>query len=201
MENEEKMGKLYGSSCYMIGCMDRVSDNGVGWRQLIIPRLIEMDIIVLDPCDKPIDIGREGFDDRIRRQQLIKEENWEELTREMKLLRAIDLRLTDSASFIIFNLDITVHACGSDEEMFWANRKKSPILINCVQGKSHIPSWLFGVLPHEFFFSNWDELFEYLKGVDDGTDKRHFKRWTFFNHDRLTIDGQKAHYKEKGIIK
>lgn len=189
------MNRLRGMRCYLIGAMDRVPDGGAPWRDNISCFLRGMDIIVLNPCDKPITIGYEKPEDRDRINDLKRNGRYDEVAEEIRLLRVVDLRMVDMSDFIICNLDISVHATGTYEEMFWANRLKRPILIHCEQGKSNVPNWLFGVLPHEFFFSNWSELQEYILNVNSSVETpKHYKRWMFFDYNRLTIDGQRIHH-------
>jgi hypothetical protein len=55
------------------------------------------------------------------------------------------------------------------------------------QGKQHVPDWLFGTLPHEWFFSTWKELENYILHIncDEQIDLK--DRWKFFNHENLSI--------------
>ncbi len=180
------MNKLRGMRCYLIGAMDRVEDGGIEWREFITPYLRELGVVVLNPCDKPIDIGLEDIENREIRQSLLKSKNYDKLSKDMKLLRVIDMRMVDMSDFLICYLDTDIHTCGTYEEMFWANRLKRPVLTYCKQGKDGIPLWLFGVFPHKLFFNNWGELKTYVDDINSGKDTDHLKRWTFFNYDRLT---------------
>ena len=170
---------------YLAGAMDRVSDGGVGWRRKITPHLQKMDIIVLDPSNKPIDIGIEDDAHRQERRRRKLMGDYEQLAKEMKLLRVIDLRMVDNSDFLIVNLDTDVHACGTYEEIFWANRMKMPILIRCEQGKKGVPDWLFGVIPHEHMFDTWEDMLAYLAHVDSAPTVDHMKRWVFLDYKKL----------------
>jgi len=57
----------------------------------------------------------------------------------MKQIRPVDLRMVDICDFLVVNLDLQVHACGTYEELFWANRMKKPVLIRIEQGIEHTP--------------------------------------------------------------
>ena len=106
---------------------------------------------------------------------------YEEFSNMMKTIRAVDLRLVDISDFLIVNLDINTHPCGTLEEIFLANRSKKPVLIRMEQGKNQTPDWLFGTLPHSMFFSTWDEVREYLSHIDTDTFINCENRWRFFN--------------------
>lgn len=174
--------RLWGMRSYLVGAMDRAPDGGREWRDYISEKLKEIGVIPLNPCDKPIDIGFERLEDRQYRQQLKANNNYEELAKQVKLLRIVDLRMVDMADFIICYLDVDVHACGTYEELFWANRLKNPVLIVCKQGKSHAPDWLFGTIPHQHIFDDFDTLLKYLHHVAFDEKVEHMKRWMFFNY-------------------
>jgi hypothetical protein len=161
--------------------MDRVTDGGVGWRASLKDRLADLDIIWLDPCFKPTTLAIE--DDNTRREL-----NWAKqrgdfdfVTQQMKVIRCIDLRMTDIADALIVNIDLDVHACGSYEELSNANRQKKPIIVRVEQGKNATPSWLFGMLPHQMIFSTWDEVGNYLRHIAYAPVIESLNRWYFFD--------------------
>ena len=177
--------RLWGMRCYLIGAMDRDPDCGVGWRRRIAPFLQRLGIVVLDPTDKPIDIGGETPEDREHRRLLKDLGKYDEFSQIMKLLRVVDLRMVDMSDFLIMNINTDVHACGTYEEESWANRLKNPLITHCEQGKRGCPDWLFGTFPHQHMFSRWDLMCEYLWHVhsDDVVDS--YKRWMFFNYEKM----------------
>jgi nucleoside 2-deoxyribosyltransferase len=175
------MNKLCGEVCYLAGPMDRVADGGIVWRQNLTPFLETLGVVVLDPCDKPIDIGVEDTENRELRKELKEQEKFEEITPDMKTIRRTDLRMVDKSDFLIVNVDVDVHMCGTYEEETLANSQKKPILYRIDGGRKNVPDWLIGKVPHQFFFSTWSELRSYLVNVDNGSDTRHFKRWMFFD--------------------
>jgi hypothetical protein len=177
--------------------MDRVKDGGVGWRQTITPYLHKLGILVFDPTCKPT-FG-EAIEDEVIRQEIVKckkEEAYTSAANLVKPLRTIDLRMVDVCDFIICNLDTSVHATGTYEELFWANREKKPILIHVEQGKQECPHWLFGTVPHQHIFSNWGNLRGYLYGIASGQDTDTYKRWAFFDLKRLEDEMLKEYGKE-----
>ena len=190
--SQPKAGKLYGMRCYLIGAMDRVKDGGVEWRDAMIPFLRHKGVVALNPCDKPIQIGAEGAENRARRHELKQLGRYDEVSTEMKEIRVVDLRMVDMSDFLICNIDLDVHACGTYEELSWANRLKRPVLIHCEQGKASMPDWAFAMLPHQLFFDTWLDVRNYLCKVNMGQ-ADHLKRWMFFDYDRLTPEGQERY--------
>jgi len=175
------MNKLNRQKVYLAGAVDRVPDRGVAWRDNITPFLESLNIEVFNPLKKPLEIGAETENAHFQKIKYKSEERYDEISNMMKIIRTTDLRLVDICNFLVVNLDLDVHPCGTYEEIFWANRQKKPILIHMEQGKKNAPDWLFGTIPHQMIFSNWNEIKEYLKKIDSGEELKTYSRWYFFN--------------------
>lgn len=182
-----KLNRLRGLRTYLIGCMDRVPDGGVGWRRRITPILHELGVVVFDPTDKPIKTGFE--DDKARQfiQQYKDNEQYELAADLVKDIRRVDLRMVDISDFTIAHLDLEVYAFGSVEEITLANRQKKPILVWVDQGKQYTPNWLLGMIPHQMIFGSEKELIDYLHYIDSSPKIETFNRWYFFDKDKLLI--------------
>jgi hypothetical protein len=176
---------LWGMRAYLIGPMDRVADGGVGWRRDLTPFLEAIGVVVLDPTKKPIAIGCEDIEKREYRNGLKQEGRYNDLAKEVRVLRVVDLRMCDMSDFLVAYINTDIHMCGSYEELSWCNRMKRPILCMVEGGKQNVPDWLLGVLPHEHIFGSWDDIKDYLKNVDSGADDRSFKRWMFFDYTKM----------------
>jgi len=175
------MNRLNNQRVYLAGAMDRVADRGNGWRDKITPFLESLNIIVFNPIKKPTVVGQE---DELTHKHKVKLKNagkYDELSQLMKTIRSVDLRLVDISDFLIVNLDLDIHPCGTYEEIFWANRQKKPIIIHMVQGKENAPDWLFGTVPHEMIFSSWDDIKSYLSNINSKQEINTYNRWYFFN--------------------
>lgn len=181
------MNKLKGNICYTIGPLDRNKlEKAREWRKHIKAFLRSINVMPIDPLDKPMDDFIEDEVFLIKRQQYLESGQYEELANLMKPIRHIDLRFTDKADFIICDLDMDATPCGTWEELFNSNRAKKPIIVHCPQGLSRIPLWIYGTLPSEMFFDNWDDVKNYLLKVNSGEDTRHFNRWLFWNWEKLS---------------
>ena len=172
--------RLQNLRVYLAGAMDRVPDRGATWRENITPFLKELDVVVWNPITKPINVGLEDNDTHILKTKLKSQKRYDELSSLMKPIRAVDLGMVDRSDFLIVNLDLDVHPCGTYEELFWANRLKRPILVHMEQGKQNAPDWLFGTIPHQMIFSTWDELKDYLIHIARDENIETYKRWYFF---------------------
>ena len=179
------MGRLKHTVCYLCGAMDRVADGGVTWRKAITPQLNRLGVGVLDPCNKPTDFAKEdrGFREKI--ESLKDSGNYAEVKKSMREIAAVDLRMIDIAHFVVMNMDVSAHLCGSYHEAFMAIQQKKPLLVMCEQGVSQMPSWMFGVMPVEHMFSSWEQLLGYLSKVNSGYDTEHYNRWRFFDFQKV----------------
>lgn len=175
------MNRLNNQRVYLAGAMDRVPDRGTTWRDAITPFLEDMGVIVFNPITKPTTTGMEDHDSHVIKTKLKQKERYDELSEMMKVIRRVDLRLVDISDFLVVNLDLDIHPCGTYEEIFWANRQKKPIIIHMEQGKKHAPDWLFGTIPHQTIFSSWDDVKEYLSHINSAENIDTYKRWYFFS--------------------
>jgi nucleoside 2-deoxyribosyltransferase len=175
------MSRLKNQRVYLAGAMDRVADRGASWREEITPFLNNMGIVVFNPIIKPTDIGLEDQESHSIKTKLKQQHRYDELSSMMKTIRSVDLRLVDISDFLIVNLDLNVHPCGTLEEIFLANRQKKPIIIHMVQGKDQTPDWLFGTIPHQMIFSDWEEIKLYLIHMNTSENIDTHKRWYFFD--------------------
>ena len=107
------MNRLKGMRTYLAGAMDRVPDGGAGWRDKITPLLERMGVIVLNPCDKPSEIGKEDKNTRGHIERLKVEGKFQQIRDEYGVIRTLDLRCVDISDFLIVSVDTDVHACGT----------------------------------------------------------------------------------------
>ena len=175
------MNRLKNQRVYLAGAMDRVPDRGSTWRDNITPFLQDLGVVVFNPIKKPSIVGIEDAATHELKTKLKNQERYEGLSQVMKVIRSVDLRLVDISDFLIVNLDLDIHPCGTYEEIFSANRCKKPILIHVEQGKINAPDWIFGTIPHQMIFSSWDDLKNYLKHIHTDENIESYRRWQFFN--------------------
>ena len=142
--------------------------------------MTDLGVVVLNPLNKPIEVAKEDAESRKDRKTLKANGDFDTLRTEMKKIRNVDLRMVDISDFLIVHLDLDVYPCGTIEEIVLANRQKKPIILHMQQGKVQVPDWCFGMFHHNTMFGNWDELKNYLLGINDGT-VTNTDRWYFFN--------------------
>jgi len=174
------MNKLKNTRCYLCGPMDFTIDNGEGWRHQLKLDLSDLGIVWLDPTRKPTLRAVESDDTRRLLAGAKAAGDFDYVTTQMKIIRSIDLRLTDMADFLVVHIDTRIFSFGTIEELANANREKKPIVVHCEQGKKLAPNWLFGMIPSKMIFSTWEELHGYLREID-ASEEFNDSRWQFFN--------------------
>tara|TARA_B100000073_G_C23661357_1_gene544698 strand:- start:353 stop:880 length:528 start_codon:yes stop_codon:yes gene_type:complete len=174
------MNNLKGMRTYLVGAMDRVADRGVTWRNSITPMLEDMHIKVLDPCKKVMNGKREDEDTKKQIEYYKETQQFDKIRENWSYIRNADLRCVDVSDFIIANINMNVHMCGSYEEISTANRQKKPVLVWCEQGKTQAPNWLFFMIPHQHIFSTMDQLVEYLYTINRKKNVSDLERWFFY---------------------
>lgn len=173
------LNRLKDQRVYLAGAIDRVKDKGVGWRNSISPFLSGLGLVVNDPLKKTSDVGIENSYTHEKKKIFKATKDYESLSSLMKEIRRADLRLVDTSDFLLVNIDLDIHPCGTYEEIFLANRQKKPIIIHIEQGKNSAPDWLFGTIPHQMIFSKWKEIEEYLNYIDHNVSIETYNRWFF----------------------
>ena len=174
--------RLRGAACYLAGPMTECADLGIGWRESIIPELKAMGVVVLDPTNKPIDIGREDAAAREQFAAMRREGDLEGVRQFMKVIRRVDLRCVDLSSFIIVRLDGTP-TMGTFEEIAMGVREQKPVLI-WLDGQynlANVNAWLLSQVPLAHVFESRDQLLSHLHNINESAEHPTDRRWMLFN--------------------
>ena len=107
------MNRLKNQRVYLAGAMDRVPDRGNTWRDNITPFLQDLGVMVFNPIKKPSIEGSEDAETHAYKTKLKHHHKYDELSSVMKIIRSVDLRLVDISDFLVVNLDIDTHHCGT----------------------------------------------------------------------------------------
>lgn len=166
------MSKLQGKRCMLSGGIDRVVDDGIGWRQYIKEecKKRKIDMIFFDPCDKPKGLGSEIGVEKVKVRELINSDKWEEAKNYVKTFRHYDLRAVDWSDLVIVKIDLNSHLCGTYDEVFLAEREMKPVFVIMGEGqtKYDIPTWLVAFIKENEIFDNEDECISYLNNINKG---------------------------------
>ena len=64
----ENMNYLKGKKVYLSGPIHKVDDDGISWREIVNPKLQELEIEVLNPCGKQITFNDENLSEIVERK-------------------------------------------------------------------------------------------------------------------------------------
>ena len=162
------MNYLKNKKCYLCGSILMAKDDGVQWREMVTNKLNKFGVEVLNPCKKVLN-GKEIGDDKARFKKIILNEKWGEIKKEFWPVVRTDLRFVDHSDFLIFNYDAKSPTIGSVHELVVANFEKKIILLkyNKKDLKFFNP-WICTFIKEHNFFSDWNKMFEYLEGINNG---------------------------------
>lgn len=160
---------LKGKTAYLSGNIFGLDNDGKDWRNLVSIRLSKMGINVSNPCLKKTNGSSEIGDDKEKFKKLIMKEKWAELKEQFWIIVRHDLKSVDLADFIILNYIPDIPTIGTVHELVIGNFEKKPILLYYDKSKlDKFNPWICVFIKSHHFFSEWDDLFKYLKEVDRG---------------------------------
>ena len=161
---------------YLIGGMQYV--NGAPWRSYAEEQLQKMNVVVLNPYNHPfVNSVQEDNNATDKLKVLIKQKRYDEVSKIVKKIRSEDLRCVDICDFIFCHIDPKIPTVGTYEELFWANRKKSPIFLSIEGGKANCPLWIFGTIPHKYIYDSVEDTLTMIRNIDNGSVAIDSERW------------------------
>lgn len=104
-------------------------------------------------------------------------EDYKEVSRIAKNFVNKDLGVVDRCDILIAYLPKGVQTTGTVHEIINSNNAKKPTLL-VSEHRKNIPLWFYGFIPPELMFSGWDELYGYLREVNEGKHQDN-RRWAF----------------------
>lgn len=175
------MNILKGTKTYLIGPMQY--KNGETWRDKATEELTKLGVKVFNPYSHPFINSIQEGNLISYSKQLIQDKKYDEVAKLWKITRIEDLAMCDYATFIIAYIDTNVHTTGTYEELFWSNRLKRPIFLICEQGKDKVPLWIWGTLPHKYFYNTLDEVLDTLNKINSGKIEIDSARWKILKQE------------------
>ena len=168
----DMMKNLRGASLYLSGAIDRVKDDGLGWRKEFKNKCKKANLPVnfLDPTDKPEHLGSEIGEEKNRVRMLMEQHKWDQAKNQAKYFRHIDLRMVDNCHLFIVYIDINCHLCGTYDELFTAEDQRKPMMAIMAPGQSKwdLPSWLVSIFDEDDVFDDVESCVEHLKLLHEG---------------------------------
>lgn len=164
------MNYLKGKRVYLSGPIEH--GNEIDWRTE--PKKIlskELKMKVFDPFADPKQQWAPLL--KVAREQ----KDYAEMQRIARRFVKKDLGLVDRSDLVCAYLPYQVATTGTHHEIINGSDRKKPTLIVCPQGREKIPLWYFGFVPLEFMFGSFDEMFNYLREVNNGLHKDNDRWW------------------------
>lgn len=164
------MNYLKGKTVYLAGSIHHNDeDSGVGWREEVTPKLKDFGVNVLDPCKTTINgFGEVGADKQMLKNLIMKKDFTKVKEVFFPILKA-DLRCVDVSHFIILNYRPKIRHIGTIHELVMANIEKKPILLYYPENElEDFNPWIACLIKSNHIFNNWNNMFTYLKEVDNG---------------------------------
>ena len=154
----------------LIGPIDHLPDDGVGFRQEIKHKIIEAGLKVrfFDPTNKPVGGFKEIGHEKDHAFKLRAEGRFKELKAFVHAFRRQDLRAVHVSDIVVAYVDPDVHMCGSYNEILVAEQEDKPRLVVIKGGVKRCPLWLFDVFDTEHMFDTIDDLVRHLVRIDSG---------------------------------
>jgi hypothetical protein len=171
------MNYLNGKACYLAGAMQACSDNGIGWRSEVVPKLESFGLTVYDPTNKVLHSASEIGENKQHFRELILQEKWDELKSAFEPVMRYDLRCVDKSDFLVIAYTPQHPTVGTIHELVTANLQRKPILLK--YDKTDLDKfnpWIPVLVKTEHLFSSWESMFKYLDSVNLGNIDMHM--WT-----------------------
>jgi nucleoside 2-deoxyribosyltransferase len=166
-----KIPCLLGARCYLSGPIE-CDTTSFNWREQPVQILTtEFGINVFDPHADP----KQQWLPQLKEAKAKKD--YEKMSTIAHAFVRKDLSIVDRSDFLISYLPAGVRTTGTVHEIINSVNSKKPTLL-VSEHKEDIPLWFYGFIPHEVMFSGWDELYSYLKDVNEGK-HIHNRRWAF----------------------
>lgn len=162
------MGYLHGKTVYLSGSIHDSETSGITWRNNVTPTLLKFGLTVLDPCKTTLNAFSEINEDKETIKSLIKQEKFYKVKEKFFPILKKDLRCVDLAHFIIFMYQPSLKHVGTIHEIVMANIEKKPILMYYPKDElDYFNPWIACLIKPNHFFSNWEDMFNYLKDIDN----------------------------------
>lgn len=160
------MGNLSKTTVYLSGPIDNDPD-AASWRGQVTEFLSPYGPRIYDPCTKTSLEAQESQDHVAQRKEYKKQGRYDKVKEMMKLIISWDLGAVDESRIIIARIDERIPMCGTVWELSIASQQQKMILLFSTSGKHSINDWFFHVIPLEHIFEDMEEMFAYLRKLDE----------------------------------
>jgi nucleoside 2-deoxyribosyltransferase len=164
------MNALKDKRVYLSGPIEH--ETGRDWRTGVKKSLGDIGLDVFDPSADPKQQWKPALEEA-RRQR-----DFEKMAKIAKDFCSKDLSVVSHCDLLIAYLPFGVPTTGTHHEIINAARDKKPVLLVSDKPKEFLPVWYYGFIKTRHMFDTWEDLFGYLKEVNDGKHQDD-RRWAF----------------------
>jgi hypothetical protein len=162
---------LKGKTVYLAGSIHHNDeDSGIGWREIITPKLEKFGLNVIDPCKQTLNgFGEVGADKKYLKE-LIKSKDFKKVKEVFFPILKKDLRCVDLSHFVIVNYRPTIRHIGTIHEVITAHQlQRKPVLLYYPPNEiEDFNPWMACLVKEKHIFDDWDKILNYLTEVDNG---------------------------------
>jgi nucleoside 2-deoxyribosyltransferase len=175
LEGDFAVSYLENKRCYLSGPIE--NDSGPNWR--VEPKKVlteEFKLDLFDPNEDP----KQQWAKPLKKAR--DECDYKKMAKIAKQFVHKDLTIVDRMDLVIAYLPYKVATTGTHHEIINSSDRKKPTLLICEQGKNMVPLWYYGFVPHQHMFGSWEDLYGYLREVNEGKHKgnaKHQRRWAY----------------------
>jgi nucleoside 2-deoxyribosyltransferase len=153
--------------CYLVGAMEQVKDDGIGWRDRIKKKLEDIDLDVLDPCERESEkTGYEVAESKRLAYGWKRSGQLEKVTEMFKKIIHVDLKAVRTSDFLILKISPEDKVGGTISELTIAYELGVPVYCYLEGAISEMNSWVLSlILLNGEIFRTWEELITKVREV------------------------------------
>lgn len=147
--------------CYLIGAMEQVTDDGVGWRDRLKKKLEHIaNLDIIDPCEREKE--KTGYDVAESKRLAYgwkRSGQLDKVTEMFKTIIFADLKAVRTSDFLVLKLSPNDRIGGTISELTVAYDLKIPVICYLEGAISEINSWVLSlILLNGDVYRTWEEV-------------------------------------------
>lgn len=160
--------------------------NYINWRDKFEMLVKPMGIICLSPLKKTFkNFKNDSLQDNIDLKAKLADGKYEEVSKEMKMIRQKDLRLVDIADVLITYLDPSVPSWGTPNEIYLAETLRKPSYLILDGGFKNCPLWLTAVYSRDRIMDDIESMVKKLERLNEGSEELDNRYWRLLTEEYL----------------
>ena len=162
----EKEVKIFNT--YLIGAMEQVADNGIGWREKVKLHLKDFkNLNIVDPCEnEPEKTGYDVSQAKKKAYGWKRSGEWVKFNEMFDNIIKSDLENVQVSDFLILYIAPEHRLGGTVSELTYAYDRRIPVYCLLEGNISEMNSWVLRLInKHGIIFRTWKDLYEKIEEV------------------------------------